>query len=530
MASFRKAQSVGLTYQISLSGRELLPRLARQYQVHRETRPAETWTYYDSFDWRLYQRQLTLRSRPEGRIFRWQLRNLQGELVKRFKTHDSPRFAWDFPRGSVRLQLQKVLWVRSLLPRVEISSNSEMLRVLDKRRKTVCRLRWTRSRARLPEGAVSQVLPLRLRVEAVRGYSTIRKRLVDFLESELALERAPGLPLEEALEAVGVKPADYSGKIRISLDPELRSDRATREVLLSLLQTIQANREGVIQDLDSEFLHDFRVAVRRTRAALGQIKQVFPKRSVKRFRREFSWLGKLTGPVRDLDVYLLQIPEYQASLPAHVRADLAPLAEYLNAQRDAARGRLLRGLGSHRYQQLIRGWEAFLKGPVPRKTTLANAARPIGTVASERIARVYEKVVDKGSQIDPQSAPGKLHRLRLSCKRLRYLIEFFRSLYPAREMDTLIRELKKLQDNLGDYNDYVVQQETLRGIAARATAGRQLPAPTLMCIGRLVERLEAGQALERERFMGRFSRFSSRKNARIFEKLFRIDQWGGGSN
>ena len=42
------------------------------------------------------------------------------------------------------------------------------------------------------------------------------------------------------------------------------------------LQTLRINEDGVRKDLDSEFLHDFRVAVRRTRSALSQIKGVFP--------------------------------------------------------------------------------------------------------------------------------------------------------------------------------------------------------------------------------------------------------------
>ena len=65
------------------------------------------------------------------------------------------------------------------------------------------------------------------------------------------------------------------------------------------------NEKGIIDDIDSEFLHDFRVAVRRTRSLLGQIRYVLPKRRVTRFKRDFAWLGEVTGPARDMDVYLL---------------------------------------------------------------------------------------------------------------------------------------------------------------------------------------------------------------------------------
>ena len=61
------------------------------------------------------------------------------------------------------------------------------------------------------------------------------------------------------------------------------------------------------EQLDTEFLHDFRVALRRTRSLLGQIRDVFPAAAVEHFSSEFSWIGRLTGPPRDLDVLLLAL-------------------------------------------------------------------------------------------------------------------------------------------------------------------------------------------------------------------------------
>ena len=43
---------------------------------------------------------------------------------------------------------------------------------------------------------------------------------------------------------------------------------AAAAILLRLLDTIDANVAGVLADIDTEFLHDLRVSVRRTRSAL----------------------------------------------------------------------------------------------------------------------------------------------------------------------------------------------------------------------------------------------------------------------
>ena len=87
-----------------------------------------------------------------------------------------------------------------------------------------------------------------------------------------------------------------------------------------------AHEGGVRRGLDGEFLHDFRASVRRTRSLLTQLDRVFAPDAAARFRREFKWLGSLTGTVRDLDVYLLKMDEYRATLPAGSAEDLAPLS------------------------------------------------------------------------------------------------------------------------------------------------------------------------------------------------------------
>jgi len=81
--------------------------------------------------------------------------------------------------------------------------------------------------------------------------------------------------------------------------------------------------------------------------------------------------------------------------------------------------------------------------------------------------------------------------------------------------------LKQLQDNLGDFNDYEIQQEKLGTFAEQMVERGTTPARTLMAMGRLIERLEAGQAEERQRFAERFGQFSAKKNHARFKRLFK---------
>jgi CHAD domain-containing protein len=250
------------------------------------------------------------------------------------------------------------------------------------------------------------------------------------------------------------------------------------------------------------------------------VRDVYPALDVERFTEEFRWLFLETGPSRDLDVYLLKMEGYQKELPGEIGADLEPLQDFLERKKKRAHQRLVTVLDSERYHSLVEGWRAFLT-EVPAGSLLApNAERPIREVASERIWRVYRRMWKRGRAIDDDTPAAALHEIRIRGKKLRYLLEFFRSLYPEEAIGGLVSELKRLQDNLGDFNDYQVQRQSLQRFAAEMGEEGSTSVRTHLAMGRLLAQLEAGQAAERRRFAKRFARFASRENRRTFARLF----------
>jgi len=73
--------------------------------------------------------------------------------------------------------------------------------------------------------------------------------------------------------------------------------------------------------------------------------------------------------------------------------------------------------------------------------------------------------------LPPEPQYQVIHQLRINCKKLRYLMEFFTLLLPPAEIKKLIRSLKMLQDNPGNFNDYSVQQQFLEKTLANDIAG-----------------------------------------------------------
>ncbi len=486
----------------------------------REEAPAECeLTYYDSFDWRVWQAGGELVQEREAgytRLCRY-LRGSQEEPLCEV-TDAPPGFAKDLPPGALREHLTPVLEMRSLLPQVSIRQQLRTLRVLDDEEKTVVRVVLQESGFTSLDGKHNGGLEPRVLLKPLKGYERYFDSLRDQFE-KLDLIPAERSLYEEALAILGRRTGDYSSKLSYMLDPDARSDATAKKIMLSLLDTLEANVEGTRANLDSEFLHDLRVATRRTRSAMSQIKSVFEPRELAPFKEGFGWLGRITGPTRDLDVYLLQFPEYRASLPPAMQPDLEPFHDFLLRHHQEAQHTLTKRLASPHFRKLMKSWRAWLEKPVAKNPKAPNALRPIAELSDQRIHKLYSKVLREGGEITPESPPERLHDLRKACKKLRYLMEFFQSLYPKPEIRAQIKEMKTLLDNLGEFQDLQVQAEALEAFGTQMMK-EGAPASALMAMGILVGKLLERQSLARMQFADLFAAFSSDANRQAFQQLF----------
>jgi len=427
----------------------------------------------------------------------------------------------DLPGGPLRERLAAVVEMRALTPVVRVRSRLLPVNVLDDEGKIVVRLQAeepTVLAGPRPEDKIA--LRARLNVVGVRGYDGAFDQVLGLLTGELGLAEAPRPVHHDAVKAIGGKLGGTSSKLKITLAPDERADAAAVTILRRLLATIEANLPGTLADTDSEYLHDLRVAVRRSRAAQRELRGVFPPEPLRVFRDEFRELQVLTGPTRDLDVQLLEFGDLTSVLPAENAGDVAPLRVLLEARLADERATMVRGLNSERTSALLRNWSEFLDALVAApEGDRPDAARPVGDLAGERIGKVYRRMVKMGGAIGPDSPHEALHDLRKKGKELRYLLEFFASLYPPEVVKPMVGTLKGLQDVLGRFQDREVQADSLRALGddiAVAEGG----AAALMAMGVLVQRLLEEQEAARAEFDESFAQFAAKSQRKLVEATF----------
>lgn len=492
----------------ALSGRVALAEDGEE-PVHR--------TYLDTFDWRLHRAGWRLthqvaRKRPE-----LVLQSEEKTATVRLRGRRPPSFSTDVPHGPVADRIAKAAGIRRLLPVATVAGTARRLRVLDDERKTVVRLALLDATVSGTDGAEVPPPGSVLEVRRVRGYDEPMEEMLALLEHELDQRRFDEDELERALLALGRAAGDYSSKPRFELDPEERADRALRRILAALREVVVRNEDGTRRHLDPEFLHDFRVATRRSRSALAQIPDVLPAGDAEFLSRELSWLGSVTGRLRDLDVHRLDMPRYRDLLPPTEQRHLDALDRHLAAEQSRERRTLANRLRSKRYRGLLEEWHRISNAG--EDSDAPKAATPIGRLGRRRVRKSLDRLLRRGGAVTSESAAEELHRVRIEGKKLRYLLEFFRSLASEGDLDDPLRGLKKLQDNLGVFNDLEVQQRSLAGFAEAMLAERSADAAAILSIGRLVEKLAERQTAERRRFDRRFRRFAAQSGE--LRELFR---------
>jgi CHAD domain-containing protein len=498
--------------------------LEPRFTVVRETRRRARQVWLDTFDGRLHAAGLTLRQVAGAGSGELVLSTSAGTDVacEPLGTTRWPRLLDVIPAGPLRDRLEPVVEIRALLPLARAEGTLTKLRVLNRQQKTVARITVDAASLLRP---VPAVLPTRLVIAPVRGYQTAAERAGQLLTvaDGFAPSRHPAF--ESVLKLTGQPPGGAADIGEITLSPAMPARVALAGILLRLANTITANVSFVIGDVDIEFLHDLRVAVRRTRSALKLAGDALPGGIAARFAPEFKWLGDLTTPTRDLDVYLTGFDQMAAGLSAASPGDLEPFRAHLATRRLTEHRRLVRGLRSARFTGLMADWRSALEA----------AARPsagpepdVGSLAADRIARAHRRVVRLGSALTRTGAghgPSgtDLHSLRKKCKELRYLLEFFGSLYDPPAYRRAVKNLKGLQDCLGEFQDGEVQREAIRRFAMQmlarrgpAGAGRQATVPptaaelaaTLLAMGELTAQLHARQLRGRAEVADRFAQFT----------------------
>ena len=229
---------------------------------------------------------------------------------------------------------------------------------------------------------------------------------------------------------------------------------ARERVIVLVREQIDALRDaepGVRLGRDPEETHKMRTAVRRLRAVLGAVKDMFEPRWVAHLRRELDWLGEVLGARRDLDVLYEHLSAEVAPLRAG-RVAAREMLERLDRQRHRAGERARDAVEGPRYARLI---ERLRQGADHPPIVDPDVSLP------EVAARAFRKLRKAVEELPDKPADAELHKVRIRVKRARYAAELAEPM-AGKPAKRFIKRAKKLQDTLGEHQDAAVAEQRVR--------------------------------------------------------------------
>jgi phosphohistidine phosphatase len=220
------------------------------------------------------------------------------------------------------------------------------------------------------------------------------------------------------------------------------------DALRHQLKRLRQLEQGVILGLDDEFLHQYRIAIRRSRAIAESVQEVTGDKALAKAVKILKRHAKATGPLRDLHVFL----QDQPGLCGDNREIQIALQVWFEREAAGKHKKLVKRLGSKRYQDSMDHWRNLIDSRKFHKLA--------GTLSPEDIQKAVERRIRefnrRTAELMHTSPDEDIHRLRKQLKRIRYLMEL-----DATTWKSDLKNLKARQQLYGRFQDLHVQIELL---------------------------------------------------------------------
>ncbi|PSF10455.1 CHAD domain-containing protein [Marinobacter halophilus] len=308
-----------------------------------------------------------------------------------------------------------------------------------------------------------------------------------FIHVRLPIRHWRKLAKQEGRLEVFLTPRDFSFEAferKIGKRVAISGKQPAKDIparLMRLTERLAQLERGVMLGLDDEFLHQYRIALRRSRAIADSVAEVTKSKSLKNHLSQLKRHAQATSSLRDLHVFL-------QDLPALCRDDAAFRAElegWTKVRAAKEQTRLAKRLGSKRYRNSLHSWENELQSRHFGKLIDKLSNKDIRNCVDRQL-RGFNR---KAEALQSDAPDEDLHQLRKHLKRLRYLMEL-----DAENWKSALKVLRQRQDLYGRFQDLHVQIGLVKDFAAKAPEG--VPSGADSLLDRLErEKLDARQLI-----------------------------------
>jgi triphosphatase len=502
--------------------------LAQGYKVKKHRAVRNTDIYLDTFDWSLLKKKLALRYRlfdGEAMYTLKSMGEIEAGIARRLETEvtlDKPSdVPADIQMREIRDIVDEIISPRKLLEHIQVRNDRKRYRLVspDGAKIELAFDAAIFSLRGLHQPRRSRIL-YELEAELLDGPETALTALASLLAHNFAYPPSTVSKLEEAIKRFNILLPAKKLPDRYAVRPDDRLDLAVRKILASQLERFLEHLPGLQRDIDTEFVHQARVSTRRMRSALRLFREAVPESTVIFLAGELQWLGGMLGAVRDLDVFLLNLPRFQEQIERFPDKRKKVFEQWIRERRLTPLAALIQALTSTRYANFERRCRRFLEGPLAMRPRAPLALKLVRDMAPAIINEKFEAVVAQGHKVIANPQLKEFHRLRIQMKKLRYACEFMAPAYDG-VLEPFIERTIAIQDCLGEIQDAVFTQEFIDNVFAEWKS--KLVGPELVFILGELYQLQRKIADERQGKFGKiWERFASAESIEQMKELLNL--------
>ena len=278
----------------------------------------------------------------------------------------------------------------------------------------------------------------------------------------------------------------------VELHPNISCAEAFRIITGNCIRQIVANELGLCAG-HPEALHQLRIGLRRLRAAIKAFAGVTADARQDEIKADLKWVMKQVGPARDLDVFGADVLELLGKIgmnDPHLAAAHRSYDEMRRQAHESARS----SIRSNRFRKILLNLAKWINaGPWTTDAALKKMRERKVTEHAVEILGEWRKGFRKRCGKVGDLTPKQRHRLRMRAKDLRYVTEFFASLFPAhgKRRAAVLAALEKLQDTLGALNDLVARKGIMPKEINQSAHARSILAAQEKKAGELLDEAKA---------------------------------------
>lgn len=242
-------------------------------------------------------------------------------------------------------------------------------------------------------------------------------------------------------------------KLNLKIEKDETLSSALSKSLLKQIIKIKGYRNYFLRNIHPEFVHELRVAIRKTRSYLSIFPKVFGLKRSRSLNLSASSFALDLATLRDLDIFLENIKNFLKEVNSYGKEE--KIVTFFEKKRGEEFEIAERIFNSAKFRNFLLRLENFSK---TRERVNIYGKAPFINGGYEKLSYLRSTIKRRMKRYRKNNSPELLHRVRISLKKFRYLFELISPFFGDNSYN-LKKKISEIQDVLGLIQDMRIAKE-----------------------------------------------------------------------